>query len=114
MNESFSELNSCIPELRYIYFHLSARKRSNYINYAKSDIINCLQRTALNLLYAKQAKISLSKSQVALLKNCKKKLKDLVSAKTIKEKKRILTNGFIEKMLKVILSKRVLRQIGLD
>ena len=114
MNNEFYELNSCIPELRYIFFHLKNKKRVEYIKYARTGIVDCLQRVALNLAYAVQARISLSKTQIGSLKPYKKKIKALIAAKTIKEKKKILTNSLVEAMLKIILSKRILDQLGID
>ena len=84
MNDSISELDACIPELRYIYYHLPDRKRADYVKHAKSHIVECLFRVALNLTY--NYTLKLTKKQIALLKKHKKSVMNLIKAKSIKKK----------------------------
>ena len=114
MNDEVAELSACVPELRFLFFHLKFQKRSEYVNHSKTSVVQCLQRIALNLVFSKQANIKLTKSQIALLKRNKKKITSLINAKTLKEKKRHLSNGLIAILLQIILSKKVLEQLGID
>ena len=110
MTDSISELDICIPELRYIYHHLSDAKRADYVKHAKSHIVECLFRVALNLTY--NFTLKLTKSQIVLLKKHKKPILNLIKAKTVKQKKKILTNSLIKVLLKVVIP--VVKQLGLN
>ena len=97
------KLKHCMPQLRYLFFYIKKIKRSGYIKYANSDLVDCLWQIRLNLMFSHKNGIKLTNAQIALMHRYKKGLKQLLVAKSIEEKKKKLSNDIIDILLTIFI-----------
>ena len=101
-----------LPEIRYLYYHLNNRKRSNYVKYGSKALVDTLANVALNLVFSNKNGIKLSAAQIKTLKKQKKALMRLILAKTVETKRKLLTARVIDTILSIFM--KIAKKLNLD
>ena len=105
-------LLSNLPELRYLYYHLKYRERSNYVRYGSPALVDTLTNVALNLVFSNKNGIKLTPAQIKTLRTHKNALTQLILAKDAKTRRKYLKAGVIDAILSIFM--KIAKKYKLD
>ena len=88
--------------MRYLYYHVRQKDRQSYVMHAHPDFVDILFQTAINLIYCRKNNLKLTASQIRRLRKNKKLIKQLINAKTMVRKRKLLSPHLIHLLLSII------------